>query len=83
MKVRENVYFRALPELDKPPAPSPNSGILVLFSDAKLTFCSYDKKSVDDDNDGCNDNYWYFEDNGEKLTKRQWIIMSFESNQAT
>ena len=34
------------------------------------------------DDDGCNDNYdsndWNFEDNDEKITKKQTIIMTFE-----
>ena len=29
--LKKNVFFRALPELPKPPPPDPNSGNLVLF----------------------------------------------------
>ena len=45
-------------------------------------FCAYNKKSDDDNIDGYNDNYdinyWNFEDNGEKMTKKQSIIMTFK-----
>ena len=56
---RKNVFFRALPESRKhPPPPDPNSGNLVLcFFTSKMTFCAYDRKKFDADNEGCNDNY--------------------------
>ena len=38
-----------------------------LFRTSKTTFCAYDRKNADDDNDGCNDNYdGNFDDNDDK-----------------
>ena len=43
-----------IPGIENPP----NSGKWVLFfRTSKTTFCAYDRKLFDDDNDGCNDNY--------------------------
>ena len=56
--MEKNVFFLALPESPKPPPHDPNSGNLVLFfRTSKTTFCAYDQKKFNDDNDGCNDNY--------------------------
>ena len=51
-----------------PNYPSPSFGQLVpLFRTSKTTFCAYDRKNADDDNDGCNDNYdGNFDDNDDK-----------------
>ena len=47
---------------------------LALSYRSKTTFCAYDQKKSDDDNDGCNDNYddndGNFDDNDEKITKK-------------
>ena len=43
----KHVFFRALPELAKPPHPSLQFGQLGhLFPDVKSTFCAYDRKKV-------------------------------------
>ena len=63
------VLIRALPELAKPPPP--NSGTLVLFfQPTKTSFCAYDGKNTDDDNNCCHDNFdqnfGNFDDNDDK-----------------
>ena len=58
----------------------PNSGNLVLFfPDVKTTFYAYDrKKSTNDDNDNCHDNYdsndGNFDEYDEKMTKSIQIL---------
>ena len=56
--VREQLmYKQILPGIAELPL-SPYFGQLVpLFWKSKMTFCAYDRKNADDDNDGCNDNY--------------------------
>ena len=51
-----------------PNYPSPSFGQLVhLFRTSKTTFYAYDRKSTNDDNDGCNNNYdGNFDDNDDK-----------------
>ena len=45
--LKKVVYFRALPELAKPPPPTPQFGQLgPFFPDVKTTFCAYDRKTV-------------------------------------
>ena len=34
-------------------------------------------KKIDDDNDGCNDNYGNFDDDYDKMTKKHAITMKF------
>ena len=67
---KKNVFFRALPESPKPHTPDPNSGNMVLFFTSKTTFCAYDRKKIDADIEGCNDNhddnYGNFDDNYDK-----------------
>ena len=66
------VLIRALPELPKPPhPPTPIPGTLVLFfQPTKTTFCAYDGKNTDDDNNRCHDNFdqnfGNFDDNDDK-----------------
>ena len=64
MTIREDINrkktfsFGHCPNHLNPPPHPPNSGNLVLFfRTSKTTFCAYDRKHFDDDNDGCNDNY--------------------------
>ena len=63
------VYFRSLPDLATPPHPI-RATWSSFFLDFKTTFCAYDRKNVDDDNDDCNDNYdsndGNFDDNDDK-----------------
>ena len=57
-QLKKDVFFRALPELPKPPPPDPNSGNLVLFFlRQKRRFARMTGKKIDADNEGCNDNY--------------------------
>ena len=69
---KKNVFFRALPEFPKPPPPhDPNSGNLVLFfRRQKQRFARMTEIFLDDDNEGCNDNYddnyGNFDDNYDK-----------------
>ena len=67
------VLIRALPELAKPP-PSPYPPIRapwsLFFRPTKTTFCAYDGKNTDDDNNRCHDNFdqnfGNFDDNDDK-----------------
>ena len=54
--IGKNVFFRALPESPKPPSPQFKQ-LGPLFSDVKNNVLRVWPKFVDDDNDGCNDNY--------------------------
>ena len=64
---KKNVFFRALPKLPLP-APSPHFGQLVpLFQTSKTTFCAYDRKNANHDNDDCDNKYDVnFDDNDDK-----------------
>ena len=50
-----------------------------------LLILRYDRKSDDDDNDGCNDNHdsndWNFEDNDEKLSKNKQLLWLLSKNE--
>ena len=68
----KNFSFGHCPNHLTPPPHPPNLGNLVLFFwTSKTTFCAYDRKNSDDDNDACNDNYddnnGYFDDNYEHI----------------
>ena len=54
---KKNVFFRALPELPRPPPMTPIQATWSSFFMSKTTFCVYDRKKIDADNKGCNDNY--------------------------
>ena len=80
---KKNVYFRALPKLALPPPTPPNSGNLVLFfRTSKTTYCAYDRKSIDDDDDGWNHDYDGDDDNidaiDDKNDQKHTNIMTFE-----
>ena len=69
---KKNVYLRALPKL----AP-----LVLFFLTSKRRFARMTEQSDDDNIDDCNDNYdsndWNFEDNDEKMTKKQVKIYQF------
>ena len=70
--------FRALPELAKPPPPTPQFGQLgPLFSGRQNNVLRvWQEKSTNDDNDNCHDNYdsndGNFDDYDEKITKKTY-----------
>ena len=54
---KKNFLIRALPELPPRPPP-PNSGNFIdFFRPTKTTFCAYDGKKTDDDDNCCRDNF--------------------------
>ena len=54
--IKKNDYFRALPKLALPP-PLIRATWSSFFWMSKTTYCAYERKSTDDDDDGWNDNY--------------------------
>ena len=58
--------------LHGPNYPSPSFGQIVhLFRTSKTTFYAYDRKSTNDDNDGCDNNYdGNFDDNDDKNNQK-------------
>ena len=67
---KKNVFFQALPESPNPPPLTPIQATRSSFFTSKTTFCVYDRKKFDADNEGCNDNYddiyGNFDDNYDK-----------------
>ena len=56
-------FFRVLPKLSPPLI----RATWTSFLDVKTTFCAYDRKNTDDDNDTCNDgNDGNFDENDDK-----------------
>ena len=70
--------FKALPELAKPPHPPIRATWSSFFRTSKRHFTRMTGKSINDDNDNCNDNYYSndgnFDDYDEKMTKNIQIL---------
>ena len=52
LPIKKNVYFRALPKLALPPPPLNSGNLVLFFRTSKTTYCAYDKKNIDDNDDG-------------------------------
>ena len=84
--MKKNVFFRALPELPKPPLPWPQFGQLgPLFSGRQNNVLRVlQEKSTNDDNDNCHDNHDSNDGKGwlpiAKLKKIQDKIVRFGCN---